>query len=98
MGMPSVNVKVTYDGSPINFAEGLQGHLLLIHAPATTTCIFRDRSCSSTNSSNSASLRDDGRTPTARMPFTKEGNRVPRVHHALVALLEEHVPPGGVAR
>ena len=31
MGLPEQNAKGYHDGSPINFANGLQGHLLVIH-------------------------------------------------------------------
>jgi dipeptidyl-peptidase 4 len=31
MGLPKDNAKGYHDGSPINFAQGLQGHLLIVH-------------------------------------------------------------------
>jgi dipeptidyl-peptidase-4 len=31
MGLPEQNAKGYHDGSPISFADGLQGHLLVIH-------------------------------------------------------------------
>jgi len=97
MGMPSVNVKGYHDGSPINFAEGLQGHLLLIHGSGDDNVHFRDRSCSSTNSSTRQALRDDGLPNRTHALYEGKGTAF-HVYTTLVRYLEEHVPPGGVAR
>jgi len=40
-GPSRANAKGYHDGSPISFASGLKGKLLIIHARATTMSIFR---------------------------------------------------------
>jgi dipeptidyl-peptidase-4 len=47
MGLPQENVEGYRIGSPINFAEGLKGKLLIVHVRATTTCTTRAQSASS---------------------------------------------------
>ncbi len=54
-GTPEGNAEGYRVGSPINFAEGLQGQLLMSMARATTTCTTRAPSGSSIGSSSSAS-------------------------------------------
>ncbi len=41
MGLPSTNAKGYHDGSPINFAEGLTGHLLIIHGSGDDNVHFQ---------------------------------------------------------
>jgi dipeptidyl-peptidase-4 len=41
MGMPTDNAKGYHDGAPINFAEGLQGKLLLIHGTGDDNVHFQ---------------------------------------------------------
>ena len=41
MGLPQQNVKGYHDGSPINFASGLQGHLLIIHGSGDDNVHFQ---------------------------------------------------------
>ena len=55
MGLPQDNADGYRVGSPINFADGLQGGCSSSTVPATTTCTTRARSGSSIDSSSSAS-------------------------------------------
>jgi dipeptidyl-peptidase 4 len=41
MGLPKDNPKGYYDGSPINFAQGLQGKLLIVHGSGDDNCHFQ---------------------------------------------------------
>ncbi len=41
MGLPSTNAKGYHDGSPVNFAEGLTGHLLIIHGSGDDNVHFQ---------------------------------------------------------
>jgi dipeptidyl-peptidase-4 len=41
MGLPADNAKGYHDGSPINFAEGLQGKLLIIHGSGDDNVHFQ---------------------------------------------------------
>jgi dipeptidyl-peptidase-4 len=41
MGLPSDNAKGYHDGSPINFAEGVNGHLLIIHGSGDDNVHFQ---------------------------------------------------------
>jgi dipeptidyl-peptidase-4 len=41
MGLPSTNPQGYHDGSPVNFAEGLAGHLLIIHGSGDDNVHFQ---------------------------------------------------------
>jgi dipeptidyl-peptidase-4 len=41
VGLPSTNAKGYHDGSPISFAEGLQGHLLVMHGSGDDNVHFQ---------------------------------------------------------
>jgi dipeptidyl-peptidase-4 len=41
MGLPATNAKGYHDGSPVNFAEGLTGHLLIIHGSGDDNVHFQ---------------------------------------------------------
>ena len=46
MGLPTDNAKGYHDGSPINFAEGLKGKLLIIHGTGDDNVHFQGRNAS----------------------------------------------------
>jgi dipeptidyl-peptidase-4 len=98
MGLPSVNVKGYHDGSPINFADGLQGHLLIIHGSGDDNVHFQGTELLINK------LVELGK-PFEMMDYPNrthslsEGNGTPfHVFSLLTRYLEEHVPPVGVAR
>ncbi|MGC9197751.1 MAG: S9 family peptidase [Acidobacteriaceae bacterium] len=98
MGLPQQNPKGYHDGSPINFAQGLKGKLLIVHGSGDDNCHFQ------------VTELLVNRLIALQKPFTfmdypnrthaiSEGPGTSLHLRSLLArYLEEQVPPGGVAR
>ena len=98
MGLPSVNVKGYHDGSPINFAEGLQGHLLLIHGSGDDNVHFQGTELLINKLVELGKPFEMMDYPNRTHALSEGKGTSFHVYSLLVRYLEEHVPPGGVAR
>jgi dipeptidyl-peptidase-4 len=98
MGLPKDNSQGYHDGSPINFAEGLQGKLLIVHGSGDDNCHFKvtellvnrlialDKSFDFMDYPNRTHAISEG-----------EGTSL-HLHSLLTRYLEEHIAPGGLPR
>jgi dipeptidyl-peptidase 4 len=98
MGLPDENKKGYHDGSPINFAEGLTGNLLVIHGSGDDNVHFQG-----TELLVNKLIELD--KPFTFMDYPNrthglyEGKGTSLHLYSLISrYLEEHVPPGGVPR
>jgi dipeptidyl-peptidase-4 len=98
MGMPAVNVKGYHDGSPINFAEGLQGHLLIIHGSGDDNVHFQGTELLINKLVELGKPFDFMDYPNRTHALSEGKGTSFHVFSLLTRYLEEHVPPGGVAR
>lgn len=97
MGLPKDNPKGYHDGSPINFAQGLKGKLLIVHGSGDDNCHFQ------------VTELLVNRLIALEKPFTfmdypnrthaiSEGPGTSlHLRNLLATYLEDHVPPGGMA-
>ncbi|HEY1901093.1 MAG TPA: S9 family peptidase [Terracidiphilus sp.] len=98
MGMPAVNVKGYHDGSPINFAEGLQGHLLIIHGSGDDNVHFQGTELLINKLVELGKPFDFMDYPNRTHALSEGQGTSFHVFSLLARYLEEHVPPGGVVR
>jgi len=98
MGLPAENVKGYHDGSAINFAEGLLGHLLIIHGSGDDNVHYQGTELLINKLVELGKPFDFMDYPN-RTHALSEGNGT--LYHRfslLMRYVEEHVPPGGVAQ
>ena len=98
MGLPEQNKQGYHDGSPITFADGLAGHLLIIHGSGDDNVHYQGTELLINR------LVDLGK----QFDFTDYPNRTHCLceghgttfhwFSTMARYLEDHVPPGGVAR
>jgi dipeptidyl-peptidase-4 len=98
MGLPAENKQGYHDGSPINFAEGLSGHLLVVHGSGDDNVHFQGTELLINKLVKLGKPFDFMDYPN-RTHAISEGEGTSFHLYSLVArYLEEHVTPGGVAR
>ena len=97
MGLPQENAKGYHDGSPINFAEGLTGNLLIIHGSGDDNVHFQGTELLINGWLSWASRSIHGVSEPHARDSTRARDVVPRVQPD-ARYLEEHVPAGGVAQ
>ncbi len=95
---PSDNVEGFTQGSPINFAQQLEGNLLLIHGTGDDNCHYQG-----TEALINELIRHD--KPFAMMAYPnrthaiREGrNTMLHLRRLMTRYLREHLPPGPMAR
>jgi dipeptidyl-peptidase-4 len=98
MGLPSVNVKGYHDGSPINFAGGLAGHLLIIHGSGDDNVHFQGTELLVDKLVELGKPFDFMDYPNRTHALSEGKGTMFHRFSLLTRFLEEHVPPGGVAR
>ncbi|HUD12651.1 MAG TPA: S9 family peptidase [Terracidiphilus sp.] len=98
MGLPQVNVKGYHDGSPINFAEGLQGHLLIIHGSGDDNVHYQGSEVLINKLVELGKPFDFMEYPNRTHALSEGKGTSFHVFSTLTRYVEEHVPPGGVAR
>jgi dipeptidyl-peptidase 4 len=98
MGLPEENKQGYHDGSPINFAAGLTGNLLIIHGSGDDNVHFQGTELLVNK------LIELGK-PFAFMDYPNRTHSLAEgkgtsfhVYSLLARYLEDHVPPGGVPR
>jgi dipeptidyl-peptidase-4 len=96
MGLPAVNVKGYHDGSPINFAEGLQGHLLIIHGSGDDNVHYQGTELLIDKLVELGKPFDFMDYPNRTHALSEGKNTSDHVFSLLTRYLEEHVPAGGV--
>jgi dipeptidyl-peptidase-4 len=98
MGLPQENVKGYRDGSPINFASGLQGHLLIIHGSGDDNVHFQGTELLVNKLIELGKTFDFMDYPNRTHALSEGRGTSFHVFSLLGRYIEEHVPPGGLAR
>jgi dipeptidyl-peptidase-4 len=96
MGLPEENKKGYHDGSPINFAQNLTGHLLVVHGSGDDNVHFQGTELL-INRLVALGKPFDFMDYPNRTHAISEGEGTSFHLYSLIArYLEEHVPPGGI--
>jgi len=98
MGQPQVNVKGYHDGSPINFADGLQGHLLIIHGSGDDNVHFQGTELLINKLVELGKPFELMDYPNRTHALSEGKGTSFHVFSTLMRYVEEHVPAGGVAQ
>ena len=98
MGLPAVNVKGYHDGSPINFADGLQGHLLIIHGSGDDNVHFQGTELLINKLVELGKQFDFMDYPNRTHALSEGKGTSYHVFSTLTRYLEDHVPPGPLPR
>jgi dipeptidyl-peptidase 4 len=98
MGMPAVNVKGYHDGSPINFADGLQGHLLIIHGSGDDNVHYQGTELLINKLVELGKPFDMMDYPNRTHNLSEGKGTSFHLFSLLTRYIEEHVPPGGVSQ
>jgi dipeptidyl-peptidase-4 len=98
MGQPAVNVKGYHDGSPINFAEGLKGHLLVIHGSGDDNVHYQGTELLINRLVELGKPFDFMDYPNRTHSLSEGKGTSFHVFSLVTRFIEEHVPPGGVAQ
>ena len=98
MGLPAVNVKGYHDGSPINFADGLQGHLLIIHGSGDDNVHFQGTELLINKLVELGKPFDFMDYPNRTHALSEGKGTSYHVFSTLTRYLEDHVPPGPLPR
>ncbi|QNI31499.1 S9 family peptidase [Alloacidobacterium dinghuense] len=96
MGLPQQNVKGYHDGSPINFAEGLTGHLLVIHGSGDDNVHFQGTELLINRLVELGKPFDFMDYPNRTHGIYEGKGTSFHVYSLIARYLAEHVPPGGV--
>lgn len=95
MGLPESNKQGYHDGSPINFAQNLKGHLLVVHGSGDDNVHFQGTELL-INKLVALGIPFDFMDYPNRTHAISEGEGTSFHIYSLIArYLEEHVPPGG---
>ena len=98
MGLPAVNVKGYHDGSPINFADGLQGHLLIIHGSGDDNVHFQGTELLINKLVELGKPFDFMDYPNRTHGLSEGRGTSDHVFSTLTRYLEDHGPPGPLPR
>ncbi|HEY5027812.1 MAG TPA: S9 family peptidase, partial [Candidatus Angelobacter sp.] len=98
MGLPAQNTKGYHDGSPINFAQGLTGHLLVVHGSGDDNVHFQGTELLINKLVELSKPFDFMDYPNRTHSISEGRGTSFHVYSLIARYLEEHVPPGGVAR
>ena len=98
MGLPEENKQGYHDGSPINFAAGLTGHLLVVHGSGDDNVHFQGTELLINKFVELDKPFDFMEYPNRTHGISEGQGTSLHVFSLIARYLEEHVPPGGVAR
>jgi dipeptidyl-peptidase-4 len=98
MGLPAENKQGYHDGSPINFAEGLSGHLLVVHGSGDDNVHFQGTELLINKLVELGKPFDFMDYPNRTHAISEGKGTSFHVYSLIARYLEDHVPPGGVAR
>ncbi len=95
MGLPQDNAKGYHDGSPINFAEGLKGKLLIIHGTGDDNVHFQGDQRLINRLVELGKQFDFMEYPNRTHGITEGRGTSLHVYTLISRYLEEHLPAGG---
>jgi dipeptidyl-peptidase-4 len=90
MGLPADNARGYHDGSPINFAEGLEGELLIIHGTGDDNVHFQG-----TQRLLNRLIELNKQFHFMEYPNRRHGIGGPHLENLRYGFLMEHLPAGG---
>jgi len=94
MGLPQQNVEGYRAGSPINFAEGLRGKLLLIHGTGDDNVHFQGTELLINRLIELGKPFDFMEYPSRTHAINEGPGTTLHIRSLLIRYLEEHLPPG----
>ena len=98
MGLPEQNKQGYHDGSPINFAQGLTGHLLVIHGSGDDNVHFQGTELLINKLVALGKPFDFMDYPNRTHSISEGAGTSFHIYSLIARYLEDHVPPGGVAQ
>jgi dipeptidyl-peptidase-4 len=98
MGLPQQNVKGYHDGSPINFAEGLTGKLLIIHGSGDDNVHYQGTELLINRLVELGKPFDFMDYPNRTHSINEGPGTSFHIYSLIARYLEEHVPAGGMPR
>jgi dipeptidyl-peptidase-4 len=98
MGLPQENVQGYHDGSPINFAAGLEGHLLIMHGSGDDNVHYQGTELLINKLIELGKQFDFMEYPNRTHGLSEGKGTTLHVNTTLLRYLEDHVQPGGVAQ
>jgi dipeptidyl-peptidase-4 len=98
MGLPEQNAKGYHDGSPINFADGLNTKLLVIHGSGDDNVHFQGTELLINRLVELGKPFDMMEYPNRTHSISEGPGTSYHIHSLIYRYLEENVPPGGVNR
>ena len=98
MGLPEQNAKGYHDGSPINFADGLNAKLLVIHGSGDDNVHFQGTELLINRLVELGKPFDMMDYPNRTHSISEGPGTSYHIHSLIVRYLEENVPAGGVSR
>jgi dipeptidyl-peptidase 4 len=98
MGLPQDNKQGYHDGSPINFAQGLTGHLLVVHGSGDDNVHFQGTELLINKLVELEKPFDFMDYPNRTHSISEGPGTSFHVYSLIARYLEDHVPPGGVAQ
>ena len=94
MGLPLQNVDGYKNSSPINFAEGLKGHLLLVHGSGDDNVHYSGTELLLNRLIELGKPIDFMEYPNRTHAISEGKGTTLHIHSLLLRYLEEHLPPG----
>ncbi len=94
MGLPQENVAGYHDGSPINFAEGLKGKLLIVHSPGDDNVHYQGTELLINRLVELGKPFDFMEYPGRTHGLSEGKGTQYHVYSLLARYLEDHLPPG----
>ncbi len=98
MGLPEQNVKGYHDGSPINFAQGLDAKLLIVHGSGDDNVHFQGTELLINRLVELGKPFDMMDYPNRTHSISEGPGTSYHIHSLIVRYLEENVPSGGQPR
>ncbi len=97
MNLPQENVQGYHDGSPINFASGLAGHLLVVHGSGDDNVHFQGTEMLINKLVELGKPFDFMDYPNRTHSISEGEGTSFHVYSLIARYLEDHVPAGGIA-
>jgi dipeptidyl-peptidase-4 len=96
MGLPQTNASGYHDGSPISFAEGLTGKLLIVHGSGDDNCHYQVTELLVDRLIALGKPFDFMDYPNRTHSISESAGTSFHIYSLLARYLEEHVAPGGL--
>lgn len=94
MGLPQDNVSGYQLGSPINFAEGLEGRLLVVHGSGDDNVHYQGTERLVNRLVELGKSFDTMVYPNRTHAISEGPGTTPHIHHLIARYFLEHLPPG----